>query len=440
MKGLIEACEVGTPIYRNFLYQMLVKSRAALEKILTFEQGLQLYELAEAVFPENDRAIAHHHGIWIRDNGRDPTRAYTQFEKALSMPDYPYAQIEEPRELVHTSMAAAVLAEARQSGIAAENALEQIQEHLRQAETPTFFNPHTTHVFGTLLSDLAREQFERGAPNIALGAIAEALGSVERTLQLVGARGQRQRRMAKAVEMLQALEQQLMEHIEDVEQVKKLAVESFDSSGSQSGFVVVARKLLADASKTNKGREYNRLKQYLDSVADQMRERHIDTSLDLLAVRIDMWIRWKLQAASGTIEWEPIRDDLCLALESHRYRDDVIKNYYYGVALYHCGEIAQANAVFGRLRRLVSSAYGKGVVRNFLVGKEGFAKRLQGTLRRSHGRLYVDCGELGTDMEVRGRPPPEAGDGATVHFYVGFSINGSSVEFQSPHPHDLVLP
>ena len=141
LKTLVSACQIGTPVYRTFLHELLVKSRAKLNGILSFEQGLELYEMAETSFPEKDRSIAHHHGIWIADAGKDPLRAYRQFERALVTPDYPFASGNEPKEIVHTSMAAAVVANARMSNDSSDSALAQIREHLRQAENSLFFPP-----------------------------------------------------------------------------------------------------------------------------------------------------------------------------------------------------------------------------------------------------------------------------------------------------------
>ena len=47
LKTLVSACQIGTPVYRTFLHELLVKSRAKLNGILSFEQGLELYEMAE---------------------------------------------------------------------------------------------------------------------------------------------------------------------------------------------------------------------------------------------------------------------------------------------------------------------------------------------------------------------------------------------------------
>ena len=246
--------------------------------------------------------------------------------------------------------------------------------------------------------------------------------------------------MAVSVEMLHSLQQRLLSLVPDSDEVGALATELFQTSGSQAGFVVIARRLLAKAIVTNKGGGYNSVKEYTEEVLATLTRKNAEADVDLLSARVDMWIRWKLQSPRGRIDWALIGEDFRKILSFNRFRDDVIKNYYYGVVLFHFGDLAQANAVFRRLRRMTGSSYGKGTLRNFLVGKEGFPRRLQGTLRSGHGRWYVDCGELGADVEVHGYGKPQVSERATVHFYLGFSMIGPFAQFQSPHPEDLVLP
>ena len=114
--------------------------------------------------------------------------------------------------------------------------------------------------------------------------------------------------------------------------------------------------------------------------------------------------------------------------------------YYYGVALYHCGDYARGNVVFEKMRTQIrpSREVSRGF-RNYLVGKEGFPRRFQGTLNVHHERFSVYCPDLATDVFVQ-RPPRGARNGATIHFYVAFSMYGPVASFEPPAENELLLP
>ena len=437
---LIAVCTVGTPPYRAFLIDLLVRNRRKLQDKFTLNQGMEIFALATQTFPYPDKTMEHHYGLWLKDQGADSTEAYQQLEKALMAPDYPHAQTSERPEHIHTSLAAVVLSQVREGSRTAESGLEAVREHLRLAQSPGFFNPHTTHVFGTLLLDLATMQRDSHTPSVTtLEAVGEAIPAIERALQVIGSGGAKMQRYSKDLEMLTGLQARILGSIDDVETLAEFAKELFRSTRSQIGFEVVARKLLYEASKKDRGRSYLKVKEYLDECFEICEKDGVQPRERLIAVRVDLYIRWQIQKTSGQVNWALIRDDLQRLLQSPWFRNDPIKMFYCAVALYHTDQITEANALFTMLRSTASVPNLKGSIRAYFLGREGAPKRYQGFVRRSHDRLYMEVGELGTDLPIY-----DGGSGlhtgASRHCYVGFSLNGPRAMLRRPEEGQTKLP
>jgi len=221
LKQIIGSCTLGTPPYRTALIDILVRGRRKLEKLLSFEQGVELYDLAFDRFPEQDRTLRHHFGLWIRDKGRDAPRAYEEYQKALETEDYRYSSKTEPTELIHTSMAAAVVENVSAGQQDRSTGLEMVREHLRQASNPRFFNPYTAHVFANLLFKLSqpRGSFSNDA-SVSIESVAEALHTIERMLQIIGAEGRRRIEFASDIQMLTELQANILAAVDDIDDLK----------------------------------------------------------------------------------------------------------------------------------------------------------------------------------------------------------------------------
>ncbi len=441
LKQIVGACTIGTPPYRSALIDILVRGRRKLEKILTFEQGVELYELAFETFPEQDRALRHHFGLWIRDTGRDAPRAYEEYHKALETEDYRYSSKTEPTELIHTSMAAAVVENVTAGQQDRGTGLEMVREHLRQASNPRFFNPYTAHVFANLLFRLSQQ----GGPvpedtSVSIESVAEALHTIERMLQIIGAEGRKRIQFASNIQMLTELQSNILSAVDDIDELRSHAFDLLSRTGQQTGCEVVGRKLLHRAMSSDRGSDYKAVFDYLKEVEGKVAESRQELAVGLLALRVDLIVRWRLQRTRGPVEWEPFRDDLERVLASSKYRDDFIKMYYHGVSLFQCGDYTKGNVVFEKMRTQIrpNRAVSRGL-RNFFVGKEGFPRRFQGTLKMHHERYSVYCPDLATEIFVN-RPPSGARNEATIHFYIAFSMYGPVAVSNPPDENQLLLP
>jgi hypothetical protein len=439
LKELLAACDGGSPVYRNFVMDVLVRGRYKLAKILSYEQGIELFDIAEKALPYQDRVLVHHKGIWMTQVGREHRSAYSQFEKALEAATYPGADRDAPAEHIHTSMAAAVAQLVKSGSQERETGVELVRGHLRQANSPTFFNPHTSHVVASLLFDLAKQGGVIQQDKISLGAMCEALEEIERAMQMIGAHGRSLFRYTKDIHMLDDLKAEMVGSMPDLSLMKDTASDMYSNTRSQAGFEAVSRRMLADAAIQAKGKSFNSVQDYLLECARAIDEQGQELSVEMRAVRVDLLIRWRIQRPSGAIDWAQLRQDLEKILATNKYRESLVRKFYLGVALFHLADVGSANATFAELRRSVSPALRPNDLRCLFLGKEGRARRVQCTIEKGQGRFYATVPELCIDIPVRS-PPSDAGPGATTHCYVGFSFNGATALFDRPDENDLLLP
>ncbi len=440
LKELIQVCDVGSPVYRNFITDVLVRNRSKLEKVLSYDQGVELFELAQNTLPYPDRIIEHHLGVWMHHKGKELKQAYSQLEKALETPVYPGAVRDAPIEHVHTSMAATLVQMVKNGAQDRQTGYEQVKDHIRQASSPMFFNPHTAHVSANLLYQLATQGDGSQHDDVSIISLSEALYEIEKALQQIGAQGSgRHSRFGDSIEFLIDLKRRVLGTIPDLEYLKAFAIDKFQESSSQIGFEVAARKMLAEAIEVNKGTAYNTVKEYIDECAGLISSKNGSPSANLVSVQIDLIVRWRIQRTGGAIDWAQFLEDLEFVLKSPSHRDNVIKNFYLAVALFQCGDFTNSRATFSNIRRLKPFSLMPNNIRCYFLGPQGSPKRFQCMIQKQHDRFYATVTELGTDVLVK-LPSREISAGSTTHTYVAFTLNGPIAVFDRPIDRDLLLP
>jgi hypothetical protein len=439
LKDLLSACDVGTPIYRNFVIDILVRSRGKLTKLLSYSEGLELFDIARRTLPHSDRVIEHHKGIWMQNKGQDYKNAYVQYEQALSSLVYPGAERDAPIQHIHTSMAASVVQMIKAGEQERTTGVELVKTHLRQATSATFFNLHTAHISANLLFELS-QQGQTSDDSVSLTSLSEAMNEIERAFQSIGTHVRGYSRHEKDVAMLNSLLSKILASIPEIELLRSMAVERFEKSGEQLGFEVAARRMLAEANQSGKGRDYNKINEYLDECVALIERKDACPSVDLIAIRIDLIIRWRIQRKQD-VNWAAFRFDLETILKFSNHRDSVMKQFYYAVALFHCGEITEANARFATLRRLQLPfvAMAPREVRCYYLNAGGSVRRFQGVLERGNGGTwYLRIMDIDQTIQCR-QPGDVGGHGSTVHAYIGFALNGPIGVFIKPTDTEGIL-
>lgn len=434
---LLRACDGGSAVYRNFAVEVLVRNRSQLQRILSYDQGMELFDIARNALAYDDRLLEHHKGIWIDDVGRDTKAAYNQLEKALHTEGYPSAERDAPLEYIHTSMASSIVKMVKAGQQDRTIGFQLVRDHLRQASSPTFFNAHTAHVSANLLFELSQQNGRTAPDEIAMASISDALQEIERAFQLIGAHGRNYFRHEKSIAMLSDLQSKIVRSILDLPSMKALAQKMFDDSGNQVGFEVVARRLLVEASEGDKGHAYNEVNDYISECAEQVEARRARLSVELVVVRVDLIIRWRIQRFLS-VQWDEFTNDVRITLENLRYRDDAIKRFYYAIGLFHLKHVTEANAIFASLRRLQLSASPR-EIRCYYLGDQGDAQRMQGVIERKHNYSYMFVTELQLSVPMRS-PTAGGGSGSVVHAYIAFALNGPTAVLDKPGPTDIGLP
>ena len=423
IRNLIEASDGGSTVYREFIITILVKCKDRIKSIFTYEQGIEIFDLARNSLPHKDRTLEHHKGLWMKSETSQLAEAYKQLEYAESCDDFPGTNRQTPIQHIYTSKAATVLQMIQSGQQDRDSGAEEISKLLNLATAESLFDGHTVHVAARTYFQLSQTSGEQKFTSVAMESICKALYAIENGLQKIGTMEihRNRQRNIQSVELLRDLKSQILSSTSSLEDIKKEAKQQYEKSKDGLGFVLAAQIELNIAIEKNNGTKYNQLKEYLDScIALELIEEH---SLRLRAVRVDLIIRWRLQKTSGQLIWSEFRDDLDLTLSSNLFKDDTLKIYYFAVACYHLDQIPTANAHFASLRRSNIRGIDKSLVRCWFVSKEGSRERFQCNIERDGVRYYAKFPKLRMDCPLKNRPT-EAGAGGVSHAYLGFSLFG----------------
>ncbi|MEW8001193.1 MAG: hypothetical protein AB2827_00290 [Candidatus Thiodiazotropha sp.] len=436
---LIEVCSDGSPIYRDFVMNILVRSRRSLESNLTFQQGMELYTLAEDVLGTNDKTLEFHKGIWMQHKGQDLAGAYTQLKRTLNLPELSESTQYAPNEHIHTSMAATVLDMIQTGGLDLNKGVAQIRDHLKHATSPTFFNPHSSHVTARMLFKIARSSALTGAEDLRAECFAEALREIEKALQLIGSAGRSRFRDTSSIEYLRSLQRDILDKMPTEDELRELANQMFTSTRCQAGYAALARRIVAFASERNKGTDYNAAYQEIEGIVSKLLEAEQNIDLNIIATRVDLIVRWRIQRTGGPVDWKAFNTDLELLLSSTAYRDSIVTNFLSAVSCFHLEDTARSTAKFSNLRRLNIGRHTQRAIRAYYLNKEGQPRRVQFTLVRRSGRYYLESSHLGIDIPIN-ETPRSLRPGDTTHAYIGFSLLGQTAVFDRPTNTNMLLP
>lgn len=433
LKTLVSACAGTSPVYRDFLVELLVRNKDKLRRVVSPAEGRELYELALRTFPVSDRTLMHHYAKWVTDEVHNNKEAYEILERALETPDYPYAPNEERREFIHTSMAAVVVHRVKRGEQDRESGLLAIKRHLREASTPTFFNLFTVHVQVNALVSL-----QQGEDPLSLDCFVEACRAIERAQQLAGAHARGQLRNRDALEMLENQKKSLAASMAPFAKLAEDAFARFETDGDQLPLEAAALKGLIEASLADKGSLYNDVFQFIRRCQQKLGQK---ISPGLRQARIDLIVRWRLQHDTGEVDWNAFLGDVRVVRDEPARREDILLLFYEAVACFHLRLVDDAQATFSRLRSMQVPGPLMAQSRVWLRNKSGKPEQVQGVLSKKAGRVRVRLVDYGYDaLTYRDKTPPAAQDGAIVHCWLGFTLQGPIAEFQQPSSTELSLP
>ncbi|MES9973844.1 MAG: hypothetical protein ABW094_06240, partial [Candidatus Thiodiazotropha sp.] len=317
--------------------------------------------------------------------------------------------------------------------------ITQIREHLKHATSPTFFNPHSSHVTARMLFDIARSRQLSNNDDLRAGCYTQALAEIERALQLIGSEGRTRFRDASSIEYLRTLQRDILATMPNEEHLEKLAIELFEKDKNQIGYIALIRRAVAYSSDRNKGTDYNNTFQIIERVIKSIENHDQVVDIQIMAARVDLIVRWRLQRTGGPVDWKLLKHDLDILLNHPTYKESIVINFLSAVACFHLENTTLSIAKFATLRRLQLARHTQRAIRAYYLNKEGQPLRVQFTLVRRGGRQYLESTDLGIDIPVN-QIPRTLRPGDTTHAYIGFSLLGQTAAFERPTNDRMLLP
>lgn len=422
---LIRGCTGASPAYREFCLRILVPSSRRDLKDLEYGDGRKLYEDAINALPMPDRTLVHHHGLWEKNRGHDPSAARKTLRKALETSEYPYSDRGEPLEHIHTSLAATELDAIRLKEITLEHGQAAILQHLERARSVVFFNPNAVHVQARLTIDLVDLAARHDDPD-SVALVNAALADIDRALMLVRSPFAPRRSGTEALEDVQS---KLLGRFGSLEQMRRDVARLWSDFRRQDGFVLVARRLYSEACSTNRGRDFNQAFRYCEECCAQIRDAEQVPGVAISEVMLHTYYQWRIRrgiqsAGSEPIDWSLVRDLSTVVRSSARSRADPFYHYICAVAEAHLDEWTHAEAIFYELRRQQMPGRVLWESRDCLLNETGGMRQVQGVVKRGGQGTFLKVESLGKDFRVE-RNDQWPGEDQVAHAYIRFRYGGT---------------
>jgi hypothetical protein len=398
-----------------------VRRRTVLSTMLSYEQGLELYDLAVDQFPRSDRSLLHHRALWIKDVGGHTAAAYAALEDAAQAPSG--GSVTEPEEYVFTSMAATIVKAVREQTMAPADALAKVEELLSKATRPGSLNLHNQHVHASLLLELAGRLRGVDAEGF-LSSLQGALRIVDHSLILLCPKAPESTDQTKDYDMMVGLRGEIVQSHHNLEDAKAAALEVYSVSKNQVGFALVARKMISIAEAQNKGSLFKGVSEYISEIRKVVESRGDVLSPDVVLARAENYWRWRVSRRAGQVDWTLIRNDLEEVINSPRYRTDYMVMFWLAVAHFSVGDFGASESYFTRLRSLSLPKYVRYAQRCVYLDHNGNPARLQVEMQDgAGGRLFAYSTVLKTSVLARA-PEFHGVDRSAAHAYFAFTMDG----------------
>lgn len=424
---LINACNGKTGLtYRNFIAKLLI-GNATLGERLHYDDGRELYATAVASLAAPDRALVHHQGIW-EERHHNSDEAIQIYRTALATPNYPYTERGESDSNIYTSMASAVLSQMKSGDKSVNTGRVEAEELLAKARQTGIADAHAVHVSANLSLELVRtlkddEQAEK------LQIACAAVSDIDKIAILDDSPIAAKRRSKKSEGLLQSARESLYDAALPKADAERFAEDMWESSRTQDGFVVVARKRLAEVRENPKGSKYKGLYDYILSCRERVRDegKYIDKRLSEIQTEVFYW--WRIHRAMLSpidleIDWSELLTLLSeVGIEGHTTQHRFFQ-FLGGVALAHLGDWDAANAVFATLRQSDLPPNVLWLPRAYLLNARGGRTTVQGVVREYGGSTYLEVEQVGQSIRVE-RKDRWCSPGETDHANVMFCFGGA---------------
>lgn len=422
LKKIISACYVGSVVYRELLCSVLVANKKQLKDKFSYEQGLELYDLAIHTFPLPDKTIAHHRALWIKDVGRLPVEAYESLSQVIKMEDYPHSNKKEHPSHIHSSMASSTVQAIFNGDVELESGIENVEKHITLSDETAPFNIHNKHISANLLLKIAH-RYKLNDAKSYMRCVGQASSIISQAIMIVKPNAKRSRESYKSYEMLDKLRKQTYMLTDNLEESMDLAKVIYSNRGDQMGFYAIIKVMLSQAIEHDKGKLFKRMSDYLTDVIKIILESGDELSPHIVQCRAELVINWNIQKNSSDTDWGSLRDDLLIVTASREFKRDINWRFFLGVCYFQLGELSDANTIFSMLRREKMPIGVRNELRCFYTDSKNHKKTFQGEISGgATSTRFIYCSEINEDISAA-REFTE-NDEATVHFNIAFNYYG----------------
>lgn len=384
LRTLLAACTGSTTVYREFCLRLLVQNPAIQQ--LSGEEGEVLFETAIASLPYRDKTLLHHFGRWLRKNTRKTERAREVLNLALQADDPPYAARPERNEHIYTSIAALDVQEMRMGKLDAKKAIASVGEHLEAAREGSACDPFGAHVNGGLavgvLAGLDRSSINHDAFKVAADALCEVHHTLLNTGHFTADPAKSEDHDAI---LLAEVEQQLLDQLDRVEDLRGSADQVWESGRSQLGFVTIARSMFKKARNTNAGDEFSKVIGYITACIGRIEQEHVPVDPRLRELLAQTYYYWQVRRmASGerplNVDWRYINFNAIHATQSGVHLLPPLNAYLMAYSFAQLDRWDEARRLFSELRSIYLPANILFKPRDYLYSASGRPRVVQGTM------------------------------------------------------------
>ena len=427
---LLSACTGSHPQYREFCTRTLVPNSKL--NHLAYTEGLDLYDVAIAALPLDDRTLLHHKGLWIKNQGNHPVLAKRVLTEALHAANFPYATKIEPEQHIFTSLAANEL-DAMDAGVVSlADGQTAVREYLGRARSTSFFNARAVHVGARLMTQLIHSTRHKLSIGDRYRIANEALKDVDQTLETLHNKAQGVVGMATSedIAMLEAQRYELFAEAAGDEDVDAVAEELWERYHDQGGFVLAARRRYGEAVLADKGTLFNATHSYCQEKIVAVKSTGAPPSPWLVEVALLNYYHWQVvrqglqRRVEREIDWELVVEYSETVLGAPAFvAVPYLYRYMRAVAAAHLGDWTSAAAIWTELRRCGMPRHLLFEHRDLLLDRKGIARVVQGKVTAAGAKKFLMVQELRQDF-ILSRRQRWPGPGTIAHANIRFAFAG----------------
>jgi hypothetical protein len=425
LRTLLGACDSSNLIYRDYCWNILVDNKDLMAGRFTYEDGLELFETATRALPVKDKAIEHHKGLWMKNEGGKPLEALKQFDVALQTTPIPGAERVESDENIYTSKAAATLDAIDNNDISSDVGKREILAYLEKSQSGKSINPKAVHVRANLLLKLMEKLGQSSLSDVAMLS-NHALGDLDSAITMYAGARDVDEQVDKNLEFLRDIRNRVLARLRPPDDLTKWAEELWSKQRDQQGFTLAGRSLLNTARQQGKGSPFKAAYDFVEGAINTVEKAGSIPSSDLLRVGLYALYEWRVRKHGGSDlsqVWRDLERLFVKYIRSTQNLNDPHAVYIGALALCHLDRWQDAKPYFSRIRGIRLPPDVLFSNRDRLLNTNGTVRTVFGQVKRGGKEKFIFVSELNEDFHTdRGDDWPAIG--ATTPAQIGLAYAG----------------